>query len=281
MNQPDASESPPRFTAWAVAAAEKAGQTVYRSASATSAVSQKDAEAKAHEAARRRAEGAGPGPRIPHVDDRYPYPERVVVEPVLDRIVAADHEIGRLTRNGYGATVLNAYAVMFVDVDTEKDTSNAPAETLVDAGQAIAALGDLCARRHELAFRVYQTRAGLRYLCTSRLFDPASSEASEILAALHSDRRYRVLCRVQRCFRARLTPKPWRCRLPLAAQPKRGIFTRLTGGMGSGGLTNPDYFATCRFLQAVGTDIPVDATARVIWELHDRLTEAVSTKPLA
>ncbi len=273
--------SPPRFTAWAVAAAERAGTTVFRSASAASAISPQDAQARARERARQRAEAALLQPRAAPGSDRYPYPERILVEPVLERIVAADREIARLTRNGYGATVLNAYAVMFVDVDTEKDAGHADGQALVDPGTAIAALVDLCARRSDLAFRVYQTRAGLRYLCTSRLFDPASTESSETLTTLCSDPRYRVLCRVQRCFRARLTPKPWRCRKDAAAPPARGLLARLARGLLATRSIDPSSFAACRFLQTVGPDLPVDPTARVMWELHDRLAEASTGKPLA
>lgn len=270
---------PPRFTAHAVSSFEHAGQTVFRSASASSAVSQTDAEARAKAAARLRAEAAGRGQVLRHDHDRYPYPERVLVEPVLERVTAGGHEIARLTRNGYGATVLNAYAVMFVDVDTEKDSSNAATEALVDSKQAIAALAALCDRRADVRFRVYQTRAGLRYLCTSRLFDPASGEAAEVLALLHSDQRYRLLCRVQKCFRARLTPKPWRCLQ--AAPPPSGLFGRLKAAASAAKAADPAHFAACRYLETIGRAEPIEPAAQTIWEIHDRLAGAASPKPLA
>jgi len=41
-------------------------------------------------------------------------------------------------------------------------------------------------------------------------FDPIGAEALDILQQLNSDELYVRLCRSQKCFRARLTPKPWR-----------------------------------------------------------------------
>ena len=47
-----------------------------------------------------------------------------------------------------------------------------------------------------------------------RPIDPASDEALALLESLGSDPLYRRLCEHQQCFRARLTPKPWRLKLP-------------------------------------------------------------------
>ena len=67
----------------------------------------------------------------------------------MQRLPAADdagRELARLTRNAYGATVLNAYNVMFVDVDTTDDTSNTVDEVIVEKRQAVD-LSVVCARR--------------------------------------------------------------------------------------------------------------------------------------
>lgn len=279
--------APPRFTASAAACAERGDQRIFRGAACASSVSVAEAEAQAHQLAQQRAEAAADG-RVPrHLLDRYPYPERTVVEPVKQRVAAATdpaQEIARLTVNAYGATVLNAYAVMFVDVDTTEDTSNTVDEVVVEKRRATEALGHVCATRADLRFRVYATKAGLRYLCTSRLFDPVAAETQELMELLLSDKRYRVLCRVQKCFRARLTPKPWRCQ-PLAAPAPQGflgglkaMFAARTSGSW---VDDTESFAACRFLEEVGRATHADPAAQQIVALHDNLCGALTDKPLA
>ena len=77
--------------------------------------------------------------------------------------------------------------------------------------QLIARIEELTARDFRLGIRVYRTKAGFRCLVVSRTFDPLSNEATSLLDELGSDRRYIKLCQVQECFRARVSPKPWRC----------------------------------------------------------------------
>ena len=61
--------------------------------------------------------------------------------------------------------------------------------------------------------RVYRTRGGLRCLVTDLPQDPAVPQSEAILRSFGCDPHYLRLCTAQECFRARLTPKPWRCRL--------------------------------------------------------------------
>jgi hypothetical protein len=276
---------PPRFVASEVACAEAGDQRFFRGAAATSSLSQADAENRARLLAKARAEAAAHGTTTAPPGGGYPYPTRTIYEPVLERVDLAaaageSAEIARLTRNAYGATVLNAYTVLFVDVDTAADSSNQPGAKIVPAETAIGALAEVCAARPDLRFRVYSTKAGLRYLCLSRLFDPVAAETRDLLASLHSDPRYALLCRVQKCFRARLTPKPWRC-LAARPPPAPGLFGWLKQAMSSPLEPEPAKFATCRFLEVVGTAAAVHPAAQRILEIHDRLTEVASTKPLA
>ena len=46
-----------------------------------------------------------------------------------------------------------------------------------------------------------------------RSTNPTRADSLEILQALGSDPLYVRLCQAQACFRARLTPKPWRCQV--------------------------------------------------------------------
>jgi hypothetical protein len=132
----------PRFTASATAAHTSGGKVYFRSANAYSAISQAEAHAAAKALARERAQAAAAHRYRPTQAGEYPYPDRPIVEPVLARLddpVQPGRELARLTRNAYHATVLNAYDVLFVDVDTTADTSNSREEKPVPQDTALSA----------------------------------------------------------------------------------------------------------------------------------------------
>ena len=58
--------------------------------------------------------------------------------------------------------------------------------------------------------RVYRTPAGLRLLANHAAIDPRGEEATAFFAIVDSDPLYRLMCQKQACFRARVSPKPWR-----------------------------------------------------------------------
>ncbi|HET7867922.1 MAG TPA: hypothetical protein VFL86_26250, partial [Burkholderiaceae bacterium] len=67
-----------------------------------------------------------------------------------------------------------------------------------------------CAAHPEWHLRVYRTPAGLRLLAMHRTFDPADAAVAECFRAVGADPVYVRMCLNQRCFRARVSPKPWR-----------------------------------------------------------------------
>jgi len=287
-----------QFTAVETRYADGPAGRVFRSARAFSATSQADAQQQAAILAKAEAQAAAIAGNSPSVieRERYPYGVRDLVEPELDRIMCDGAPIARITRNAYGASVLNADSVMFVDVDTGQTGINPntglplASEQVVSEDEAFAALTDLVAMRSDLAFRVYATAAGLRYLCTNRLFNPDSSESEEILKSLKSDKRYILLCRKQKCYRARLTPKPWRCRkeIPLTPEERqtasRGFFAKLFGGAArrTKVLSKPEDFAVCRYLETVGTPAPAMLPEIAeIMRVHDEQCGIATAMPLA
>jgi hypothetical protein len=133
-----------------------------------------------------------------------------------------------VTRNRYGALVLNAARVPFVDVDTPKAPALGGLRRLFGGGKADPAAETLervratCVRFPRTSFRIYRTAAGLRLMATDLLLDPASAQAREMLEAFGADESFTKLCRLQSSFRARLSPKPWRCgcTLPPGRHPR-------------------------------------------------------------
>ena len=203
----------PRF--WARANAEFEGRTTeaFGWSDHSAADAAREAQARATRVARWLADpenGDDPHRRYGYGDDR-PLREPIHRELAPDRAAV-------VTRNAYGALVLNTASVCFIDVDLPEPPSGVmrlvrglfargsqdPAATALDRMRSAA-------DRHGLSLRIYRTSAGFRCLVTNRLFDPADRTTDALLAEFGSDPRYRALCGVQRCFRARLTPKPWRC----------------------------------------------------------------------
>jgi hypothetical protein len=145
-----------------------------------------------------------------YLDDQY----TTVAEPQLQRIIHDDQPIACITRNSYGVRCLNAYQVMFVDIDLADDDEvsldsspwgdrNTTEQDIMEAIKEVA-------NDYSLTFEVYRTCKGLRLLEMSRLWSVQSYESQSVLSRLGSDKLYQQLCLKQECYRARLEIKPWR-----------------------------------------------------------------------
>jgi hypothetical protein len=153
-------------------------------------------------------------------------------EPILQVLSSSDQGTPRgvVTRNSYGCMVLKTARMFIADVDRRPTEAGEPragilqslfsrnrkrAETEngrdLQASSVLQRVVELVGRdSNGLAF-VYQTAGGLRIILAHREIDPCSAEAAQMLGFIGSDPLYLRLCRNQKSFRARLTPKPWRC----------------------------------------------------------------------
>jgi hypothetical protein len=154
--------------------------------------------------------------------NRYSYGERPLREETIQSISASGRkELGVITRNAYGALVMNATGVMFVDIDFQNEvpTARLSAQLRKLSGKPapsqeereVEEVREWAAKNPDLGIRLYRTYGGLRGVITNELFDPKDEVAQGILRDLNSDSLYVKLCKDQECFRARLSPKPWRC----------------------------------------------------------------------
>jgi hypothetical protein len=199
----------------------------------------------------------------------------------------AGEPLALVTRNAYGSLVLNARDLMFVDVDLPRPSLR-PARLLralfggrepavsPSEEQALEKIRAWCAARPDISLRLYRTAAGFRACLVDRP-RPANAAASRaILDELGADPLYRRLCEVQECFRARLTPKPWRIglraptdRYPFldaAAAERHHEWLRLYDD-------HAPRYATCRLVETHGPDkVHPDLASLVM--LHDSLTAA-------
>lgn len=284
----------PRYWAKATANAVVASDSpplplkVWRS----SDVSVAEAQQQADEALRRLVERVTSSQPLP---DHYGYGDRPLREEILREIPAANGELlAVITRNTYGAVVLNASSLMFVDIDVPEETPGAQAFRAVRAffgripppgpeAQIRDQIAEWIAAHPELAGRWYKTAAGYRLMITSRTFSPVSDEARRLLELAGADPLYIRLCQTQQCFRARLTPKAWRCgsttppvTYPFAAQEYEAEQRRW----------EEDYdrasgsYATCHLLETFGSGEVLPEFLPLL-ELHDGLTKAEQSLPLA
>ncbi len=221
----------------------------------------------------------------------YAYGDRPAREQILDRITGADGQLdAMLTRNSYGAIVLNTSRAMFVDVDAPETPP--PSQGFLGRlfGRSEppppddAPLANLrnALRATRGSYRVYRTAAGFRALAIDRPFTPASSDSESVMKAVGADPAFIQLCRIQESFRARLTPKPWR--IDQAGPP--GQFPRPPEQEPAFEEWIRRYDraseskATCTFVETVGSTA-VDPLIAPIVTLHDARTRATSGLPLA
>jgi hypothetical protein len=254
----------------------------------TSRISQEDADERARLAAIALVNHVVQGGEDPQ---RYAYEVKSTEERLLEVLLRPgqtlaqriQQEIGRITENKYGAEVLNVRHVMFVDVDTILEPSDKSTAGVVPETEANQILDEFCDEHPAFGFRVYKTWGGLRYLCTSGLFDPTSQLIKDILTRLRADQSYKALCRIQKCFRARLTPKPWRVgTTPAVPSDIRYLNARHPdyAAWRADYLTKIPDFATCHYQRSVGNPT-AHPDALLVINVHDAITQASTAKPLA
>jgi ribosomal protein S6E (S10) len=140
--------------------------------------------------------------------------EADIIEEIIDRL----DEQNVVTRNRYGSLVLNSDTQMFIDVD---NVALGLWDKLFNKGKSkkeinLARIRKTISKRKysELGFIIYETFKGYRIAVTGDKLDPRSKKSKSMMKDFKADYLYRLLCRKQNCYRARLTPKPHRIGQP-------------------------------------------------------------------
>lgn len=136
--------------------------------------------------------------------------ENYTVE-IREEIIHTVDQKNIVTRNRYGALVLNSEDIVIIDVDQPKQSFfdwlnffSRPDRKEKMLEQAIRV-----ARSYgKFTFRIYATRGGLRVIVTTPSLKTDDPKVVELFEAFNCDPLYASLCKKQECFRARLTPKP-------------------------------------------------------------------------
>ncbi|MBK9386805.1 MAG: hypothetical protein IPN34_18480 [Planctomycetes bacterium] len=145
-----------------------------------------------------------------------------------------------------------------------------------------------CVRRDpSLGLRVYRTPRGLRVLATNRSFDPLEPAVQELFRALEVDPLYARMCTRQRCFRARLSAKPWRIGISEHLKPRPGVWPVRPEQRPRRERWVAEYerrardFAACFHVATYGNP-EFDPRVRPVVELHDAECRALEVgMPLA
>lgn len=218
----------------------------------------------------------------------YEYGTGVVREEWLLLVAGTEEQPDAVvTRNRYGAPVLNSARMAIVDIDfhDQRGCLSVLAFWRSKPDHEAIALARVTAWSQatpQASLRVYRTPFGLRVVRTDCVTDPESAETAAMFEALDADRLYRALCRRQQCFRARLGVKPWRVGLPLPPSgfPRRAdteaafeAWVRAYTDISSG-------FAACRYLGDFGgSTVALELQPEL--DAHDILSEAHSGRPIA
>jgi hypothetical protein len=152
-----------------------------------------------------------------------------------------------------------------------------------ERGVAIGLVRKFVEWHPEWHVRVYATPAGLRVLAMHQTFDPNSPEVAECFQAMWADALYVLMCQRQQCFRARVSPKPWR--IGVRRFPSRAVWPVDSRRLAERQKWAAEYddaargFASCTYLESLGS-ARVDAEAAEVQKLHDELCRATSRLPM-
>ena len=218
----------------------------------------------------------------------YEYQNGEIREQLIEEIYNDEQRlIAGITRNRYGALVLNTDAVVFVDIDIPSYTFGEWFKSLFGKKtdkrkQTLEHIKSCHANYPKLNFIIYETFAGFRVIITGHNYAINSVETTRLFQALQADRLYTTLCKVQQCFRARLTPKPWRCHSarPPYYFPRDTIQQQSFDNWLNQYQINSENYAVCYKIEQLGKHLLSSDEARII-ALHDEYVLENQRLPLA
>ena len=181
-----------------------------------------------------------------------------------------------ITRNRYGARVLNVEKLMILDIDKPKSSggglaglfkkkdSRPPKEQIFDMVKTLATT-----KYTNLGFRIYVTFQGARVIVLGRDFDPRDSETKKMMDEFNCDPLYTLLCIKQDCYRARLTPKPSRMKFRgfKVKYPREGDESEFQRWVSEYESMSRN-FSVCKFVGQVGASHSMPDVV----QLHDDVT---------
>jgi len=172
---------------------------------------------------------------------------------------------------------LNAENLMILDIDKPKPAAGGglgglfkKKDTRSPKEQIFEMVKNLATSKYEdYGFRLYETYQGARVIVLGKSFDPRGSETKQMMDEFNCDPLYTMLCIKQGCYRARLTPKPYRIKLRgyKVKYPREGNDSEFQHWLSEYEHVSRD-FSVCKLIEQVGTNQYVNDVVR----LHDEVT---------
>ena len=150
---------------------------------------------------------------------------------------------------------------------------------------ARAGIEHFAAEHPDWQLRLYRTPKGYRVLVMHRTFDATEEPAFDFLEKLGSDPLYVTMCRNQKCFRARISPKPWRVGME-HIRPRPGVWPIKSKWMAARQDWVRRYeeksrsYASCRYEATLGSGT-TDRKCDGVRAVHDRSCKADQDLALA
>lgn len=205
--------------------------------------------------------------------------EQEYERPVREEIVQEIDQNNIVTRNRYGALILNTASLNIYDIDEYKksfwEMLGLKFEFLGYKKDKKAAIVDELRKlyksygKRNSTWRIYETCKGIRLIVTGEYLATSSPEFAKFCKLINADYLYTWLCVRQHCCRARLTPKPFRMKIetikyhcPIPEGEEEHYRNWVANYE-----QKSRNFAVCRLIEIIGSSSCGDA----IVDYHDRL----------
>ncbi|MBT7442367.1 MAG: hypothetical protein HN790_00155 [Methylococcales bacterium] len=133
--------------------------------------------------------------------------------------------------------------------------------------------------------RLYRTPKGFRVLVMHQTYAPSGDAVLDFFKETGTDLLYVQVCQNQKCYRARVSPKPWRMGMN-RIKPRPGVWPIKAERMPERAAWVSEYekasaeYAACQFIEVLGSQA-VDAKAEAVRSVHDELCRANQAMKMA
>ncbi len=221
--------------------------------------------------------------KVQQIVDRQIKRETGYERPTREHIIEEIDSENIITRNYYGALVLNTSSVNIFDIDSYRKTfwETVTFKKIDEKTAIVGLLRSLYAQQvlPGTTWRIYETSKGIRLIVLGQFIEPESKLFGDFCGRINADNLYATLCRHQRCYRARLTPKPFRIKIrtiKYRCPVPEGCDADYENWVADYELESKN-FAVCRLVETLGPGMLDNS----IVELHDRYCCNDAALPLA
>ncbi|GAA6130156.1 hypothetical protein NBRC116187_05160 [Halopseudomonas sabulinigri] len=207
--------------------------------------------------------------------DDYEVPIKEHVEQVID-------EANIITVCRYGAKILNTCQYTVLDLDDYPidffDMFRA-VRKLPKKERIVAKFLQRLTKHPELGtdFRIYETTKGVRVI-GKKYIEPAGKGYATLMRSLRVDWLYIILSQKQQCYRARVTPKPYRMKIKtIKVTSPLDCETQTYQDWAKDYAVAAQRFSVVKLIQTVGADFSREPVIR----LHDTLCNEGRSRTLA